>query len=121
MGGRPETPGGRLGGQVRGEHMVPLARYVPRTLVAALLAAVSVLGTGTAMANATHGRSPAGPRLTVRQILSGTRLRHRFVPAGGTTSRSERLTLPDDLTSLGGNLFTAFQNGVGPQGQPSAT
>jgi hypothetical protein len=34
--------------------------------------------------------------------------------------QSEPLTLPDDLTRLGGHLFTAFQNGVGPQGQPSA-
>jgi hypothetical protein len=100
--------------------MAPLARYVPRTLIAALLAGASVLGTSTAMAHTTHGGGPAaGPRLTVRQILSGTRLRHRFTPEGSTTPRSEPLTLPDDITRLGGNLFTAFQNGVGPQGQPS--
>ena len=36
--------------------------------------------------------------------------------AGGT---GRPLTLPDDITAMGGDLFTAFQNGVGPQGQPS--
>jgi hypothetical protein len=38
--------------------MAPLTRNVPRTLMAALLAAVSVLGAGTAMANTGHGRGP---------------------------------------------------------------
>jgi hypothetical protein len=28
---------------------------------------------------------------------------------------------PDDITSLGGDVFVAFQNGVGPQGQASTT
>jgi len=32
---------------------------------------------------------------------------------------SEPLTKPDDITRMGGDLFTAFQNGVGPQGQAS--
>jgi len=104
-----------------------MARNVPGTLIAALLAAVSVLGAGTAMAgtamaSTAQGRGPApGHRYRVRQILSGTQLRHRFVPAGSTTKRSEPLTLPDDLTRLGGNLFTAFQNGVGSQGEPSTS
>jgi hypothetical protein len=120
MGGCPETRVDTRG-QVKGGRMAPLARYVPRTVIAALLAGASVLGTGTAMANTAHGAGPApGHRLMGRQILSGTRLRHRFVPAGSSTPRSEPLTLPDDITRLGGNLFTAFQNGVGPQGQPSA-
>ncbi len=30
-------------------------------------------------------------------------------------------TQPDDITTSGGRLFVAFQNGVGPQGQPSTT
>ena len=59
--------------------------------------------------------SAAPPGLRVQQILSGQQLRHSFPVPGGT--RSERLTSPDDLTSLGRDLFTAFQNGVGPQGQ----
>ena len=32
---------------------------------------------------------------------------------------SEALTQPDDITRVGGDLFTGFQNGVGPQGQAS--
>jgi hypothetical protein len=99
-----------------------MARNVPGTLIAAVLAAASVLGAGTAMANTAQGRGTApGQPFRVRQILSGTQLRHRFVPAGSTTMRSEPLTLPDDLTRLGGNLFTAFQNGVGPQGEPATS
>ncbi len=31
------------------------------------------------------------------------------------------ISQPDDLTALGDRLFVAFQNGVGPQGQPSPT
>ena len=50
-------------------------------------------------------------------IPFGQHLRHSFSVPGGTRLRSERLTGPDDLTSLGRDLFTAFQNGVGPQGQ----
>lgn len=30
------------------------------------------------------------------------------------------MSSPDDITFLGHDLFTAFQNGVGPQGQPSS-
>jgi hypothetical protein len=33
---------------------------------------------------------------------------------------TEPLGHPDDLTHLDGHLFVAFQNGVGPQGQPSS-
>ena len=33
--------------------------------------------------------------------------------------KTEPLTSPDDITVLGDHIFTAFQNGVGPQGQPS--
>ncbi len=31
------------------------------------------------------------------------------------------ITQPDDLTIAGGRLFVGFQNGLGPQGQPSST
>ncbi len=56
----------------------------------------------------------------VRQILNGKKLRHKFVPVGSAKPRSEPLADPDDLTVLGRHVYTAFQNGVGPQGQPSA-
>ena len=56
----------------------------------------------------------------VRRILNGMKLRHTFTPAGSATRRSEPLTSPDDITVLGHHIFTAFQNGIGPQGQPSS-
>ena len=37
--------------------------------------------------------------------------------AGSAKLHSAPLTLPDDITAAGPYLFTAFQNGVGPQGQ----
>ena len=43
---------------------------------------------------------------------------------GSSTRRprgAEAISLPDDITSLGGNIYVAFQNGVGPQGQASTT
>ena len=40
-----------------------------------------------------------------------------FMPAGSATRHSAPLTLPDDITAADQYLFTAFQNGVGPQGQ----
>ena len=33
----------------------------------------------------------------------------------------EAISLPDDITYLGGHIFVGFQNGVGPQGQASTT
>jgi len=62
---------------------------------------------------------PAAPSYTVHQILSGQSLHHWYTPAGHHGKKSEPLTQPDDITLLGGNLFTGFQNGVGPQGQAS--
>jgi hypothetical protein len=56
----------------------------------------------------------------VAQILLGASLHHTFVPAGSATPRSEALSDPDDISQLGPDLFVGFQNGVGPQGQPSA-
>ena len=59
------------------------------------------------------------PTYTVRTILSGHSLRHWYTKAGSKVRHSEPLTKPDDITRIGGDLFTAFQNGVGPQGQAS--
>src|SRR5580692_5633328 len=44
----------------------------------------------------------------------------RCPPPGRWPRRSEALADPDDITVLGQDLYTAFQDGVGPQGQPSA-
>jgi hypothetical protein len=59
------------------------------------------------------------PTYNVRTILSGKSLHHWYTKAGSQVRHSEPLTKPDDITRIGGDLFTAFQNGVGPQGQPS--
>jgi hypothetical protein len=59
------------------------------------------------------------PSYDVRQILSGQRLGHWYTPAGSGKRHWERLSSPDDITSFDGDLFTTFQNGVGPQGQAS--
>ena len=62
---------------------------------------------------------PIGPSYYVRQIVSGQSLHHRYTRAGSRQPHRESLTQPDDITMTGGNLFTGFQNGVGPQGQAS--
>jgi hypothetical protein len=59
-----------------------------------------------------------GPTYYVRQILSGQSLHHWYTRAGSSQQHRESLTQPD-ITMIGGNLFTGFQNGVGPQGQAS--
>jgi hypothetical protein len=58
-------------------------------------------------------------KLTVRQVLFGDKLHHKFRVDGNGAWRSESLTSPDDITELGHHLFVTFQNGVGPQGTPS--
>jgi hypothetical protein len=60
------------------------------------------------------------PNYQVRPLLNGMKLRHTFIPAGSAKRRSEPLAFPDDITVLGHRIYTAFQNGVGPQGQASA-
>ena len=63
--------------------------------------------------------NPAVPVYHVRPVLSGQRLHHTYTRAGSGKRYTEALTQPDDITMTGGNLFTGFQNGVGPQGQAS--
>jgi hypothetical protein len=60
-----------------------------------------------------------GP-LTATTILSGTSLTHSFTPAGAAP-QTETLSHPDDITRLGDDVFVGFQNGVGPQGEPSTS
>jgi hypothetical protein len=38
-----------------------------------------------------------------------------------STGARESVSLPDDITALGGDIYVGFQNGVGPQGQASTT
>jgi hypothetical protein len=87
--------------------------------------ALTVLGAVTALLLAMVGLAlPAGakadnPTYQVRVVLNGMSLHHTYTRAGSHVVHSEPLTQPDDITRYGGDLFTAFQNGIGPQGQAS--
>jgi hypothetical protein len=59
------------------------------------------------------------PSYYVRTILSGKSLHHWYTKAGSKVRHREPLADPDDITRIGNDLFTGFQNGVGPQGQAS--
>ena len=87
-----------------------------KILAAATAVSASLLFAGitSAAAAPAHGRAP---EFRVRQILNGAKLHHSFVPAGSKTRKTEALSSPDDITVLGHHIFTAFQNGIGPQGQ----
>ncbi len=85
----------------------------------AVSASFLIAGAAAAAAAPAHLVRHGGPEYRVRQILNGMKLRHSYVPAGSSAGKSEALSSPDDITVLGHHLFTAFQNGVGPQGQPS--
>jgi hypothetical protein len=84
-------------------------------LIAAGLTMGSVVSAGASSASHDHSENV----YTVHQILSGATLTHDFVPSGGDSQTTEPLADPDDITDLHGDVFAGFQNGVGPQGQPS--
>ncbi len=102
-------------------------RRTAKIIAASAAAMASLMFAGPAVASALSGASAGAPahdahhfaRFRVRIILNGAKLRHTFVPVGSAKARSEPLADPDDITVLGHHLFTGFQNGVGPQGQPS--
>ena len=96
-----------------------IARRLAKMFAAAgTVAAVLVGMTAFALPAGAKTHQPT-PAYTVRTILSGKSLHHWYTKAGSKVRRSEPLTKPDDITRIGGDLFTAFQNGVGPQGQAS--
>jgi hypothetical protein len=84
-----------------------------RGSLAAASAAV-IVGLLPTPARADPAPVPSNPGWSVSTILSGSSLHHQL-PNGS----SEALSKPDDLTSMDGNLFVIFQNGVGPAGAPS--
>jgi hypothetical protein len=92
----------------------------PAILFAALGAVAAVLIGMTALALPASAKvDQPTPTYTVRAILSGMNLRHWYTKAGSHKRYSEPLADPDDITRIGNDLFTGFQNGVGPQGQAS--
>jgi hypothetical protein len=92
------------------------------TVVAAGLAATagcsSSSSSSTSSAGSASASASAAPTaFTVKQIAFGDTLHHSFQPNGTGAARTERLAQPDDLVTLGGNLFVGFQNNVGSQGE----
>ena len=83
-----------------------------------LLTTALALGVPVASADPGYGHDH---ELTATTILSGLTLTHSFTEAGTSTVRQEPLADPDDITRLGRDIFVGFQNGVGPQGQPSTS
>ena len=87
-----------------------------------VLAASGAATVGTALVPGalagTAGARPS-PGLMATVVLAGSSLHHTFTVSGKTITATETLTSPDDITSLGPDIFVGFQNGVGPQGQPS--
>jgi len=80
---------------------------------------LAVVAVAPILAGATSGRS-GGSRsawhgFTATVFASGAHLWH------STPHGREALAQPDDITALGQDVFVGFQNGVGPQGQPSPT
>jgi len=92
-----------------------IARHAART--AAAVGAVSAVLFSMASLAPPASAKPAGVTYQVTQILSGMSLHHSYQRAGSGVWHSEPLSQPDDITRVGGDLFTTFQNGVGPQGQ----
>ncbi len=87
-----------------------------------LVALVPVVSPASAALREGHGEGGghgSGGPLTAQTILAGSSLTHSFTVAGASTPTSEPLTKPDDITRLGRDIFVGFQNGVGPQGEPS--
>jgi hypothetical protein len=88
------------------------------TAAGVMVAGMTVAGTFAASALAAPAQpAKTYPSYAVKQVLYGASLRH----VNSKTGKKEALTDPDDITQYGGNLYTAFQNGVGPQGQASSS
>ena len=95
-----------------------IARHVAK-LFASVGAVVTVLA-GLVMWAHPAAAKTQNPTYAVSVVLSGKSLHHTYTKAGSAKQYSETLSSPDDITRLDGHLFTAFQNGVGPQGQAAA-
>ena len=107
---------------MRSRSVGSFAALVPAILLPLLAVALVPLATvASAASPGADGQGWGGQQgpLTAKTILSGSSLTHTFTAAGTTTTSSEPLSDPDDITRLGSDIFVGFQNGVGPQGQAS--
>jgi hypothetical protein len=95
------------------------------TWLGATVVAAGLLGTAgcssSSSSSSSASASASSKTLTVKQIAFGTTLKHTFQPGGKGAPRTEHLTQPDDIVTLGGNLYVGFQNGVGSQGEASGS
>ncbi|HEY8043913.1 MAG TPA: hypothetical protein VIF35_06600 [Streptosporangiaceae bacterium] len=92
--------------------------WLGATIVAAgLLGTAGCASSGTGSGSASASASAPTKTLTVKQIIFGTTLKHSYQPNGKGAAKTEHLTQPDDIVSLGGKLYAGFQNGVGSQGE----
>jgi hypothetical protein len=78
-----------------------------------LAAAGALAGSASAAPAHTAHASEGYKPLSVRTVLSGKSLSHKNTKTG----QSEALTQPDDIVLVNGNLYVAFQNGVGSKGE----
>jgi hypothetical protein len=90
--------------------MLRLGRVVRGLAGAGLLSAV-VWSFASAGGAAAQGADP----LSASVFASASALTHQ------TATGSEPISGPDDITALAGRIYVGFQNGVGSQGEPSAT
>lgn len=100
-----------------------MTRFSPRSVVTICVSGLAALAVAAIPAAAPAGadQPSAQPALMAFTILSGMTLSHTFTVSGtSNTTASEPLTKPDDITKLDGLIFVGFQNGVGPQGEPSS-
>jgi hypothetical protein len=95
--------------------------YAPRKVTSAFAALglatlVTLAGGGTALARAGHPATrPAAASFANHVFASGAKIVHP------TRKGPEAISQPDDITSLHGDIFVGFQNGVGPQDEASPT
>ncbi len=88
-----------------------------RLSIAALLVAAG-LAVSAAPAVARNGEDSSwsgSETFSSRVFASGGDITH-WIPGG-----RETISQPDDISSLNGRIYVGFQNGVGPQGQASAS
>jgi hypothetical protein len=98
------------------------ATWLGATVVAAGLLATagcssSSSSSSSASASASSSVGASSKTLAVKQIVFGTTLKHSYQPDGKGAAVTGSLTQPDDIVTLGGNLYVGFQNGVGSQGE----
>jgi hypothetical protein len=85
--------------------------------VAAGATTAGLLASSATAAPAASAHSQSGPSYQVRDVLYGWNMKHK----NSHTGKSEELSDPSGLAQYGGNLYASFTNGVGAQGQASAS